>query len=161
MKFIIATVVCFAALAAQAQVNRCLDPGGRVSYSDGPCPSSAKASRVEAQKSTEAIELERERAQLARERFQLQQERQAVKRERSAEPAPQVVQPVSRVDSHQCDIAKRNLGAGISPESKMQSQRAYEVACFGDKAADIEQARAAAEAEAKARRRHRIIIINR
>lgn len=135
-------LVLFLSFGCSAQVYRCADASGKVAYSDNPCPTGAKASQVEGAKSADARELERERAQLARERFRLQQEREAVKQSAQA-PAVQVAQP-KPVNSYECDIAKKNLGVGINEDSKMRSQRVYETACFGEKAADVEAARAGA-----------------
>jgi hypothetical protein len=131
----------FLSFGCSAQVYRCADPHtGKVAYADAPCPTGTKAAQVEAAKSDQAKELERERAQLARERFQLQQERA----QRPIDPQPQQVAKPGRVDSYACDMAKKNLGVGASKDSKMRSQREYEAACFGDKAADIEASRAGA-----------------
>jgi hypothetical protein len=142
VKPLIVLTLLLISCAAGAQVHRCTDAAGKVTYTDGVCPAATKATQIEAQKSSPEIELERERAALARERFELRQQREAVERERA--PKPMVAPPVARFDSYACDMAKRNLGIGANKDSKARSQRQYEVACFGEEAAEIEKARAGA-----------------
>jgi hypothetical protein len=145
MKTTLALAVAALAIPLHAQVNRCVDANGKVTYSDAVCQAGAKGSQVAPPSSAESVDLQRERAQLARERFLLQQERQQVQHERQAPPpAPQQIAAPSRIDSYECQVAKQNLGIGASADSKMKSQRAYEAACFGDRAADVEKARAGA-----------------
>ena len=147
MKSLAITLILLTSWPAMAQVNRCVNPAtGKVTFTDGPCDPSQQGSQVMAPRSRESIELERERAQLARERQLLQQERDLMSRQREASPpreaTPAPAPAESRADSYACQVARRNLGVGISPESRMRSQRDYEIACFGDRAADVEQSRA-------------------
>lgn len=144
---------------AYAQVNRCKDAKtGKVVYSDAACPSGVEAAQIQAPRSAAEIDLERERAALARERHLLEQEKRAVRRSPAApaEESPSPAPAVARTDSYECRVATRNLGSGINKDSKLQSQQAYERACFGERAADIQKARAGVQPPAR-----NVIILNR
>lgn len=157
---VVLTSILVASTGALAQINRCVGPDGRLQYTDAPCPASTKSAgalaapaaserpdpRFEAQDLAarrQRLELERERVQLERERTTLERDRVQAARETALPAGAGAVIPrQTGVDSYACDVARRNLGVGINEESKMRSQREYELACFGDRAADIESKRA-------------------
>jgi hypothetical protein len=152
-----------AATTAGAQIHRCTMAEGRVVYSDGACPSNTEkagtvpgtgrsaASDAERRQlralEREEMALQRERLALERDRIQVERERTLARRDQAqAErdmqlPAGYGVTIPGGVNSYRCEVATRNLGVG-SLSSRARSQREYEMACFGDRAADIQVQRA-------------------
>lgn len=146
-------------LSVQAQVVRCTDASsGKVTYTDGKCPSTATAIEVEARKTPEQLEQERAQAAqaLAQKNQRLQAEAAAAQAEalRSAQQnqaRPAVSRDYAR--SPECARARRNLdavlsnsGAGTYEQSlRMQAaQRQTDIDCLGPAGyAQVEGARAA------------------
>lgn len=65
---------CALSISASAQVHRCIDAAGKVSFSDVICPSNQKGARIQDAPDPRAVEAERVQAYQARQEFQ---ERQA------------------------------------------------------------------------------------
>lgn len=137
--------------AASAQVFKCEGTNGKIVYADAPCPTDAKGTQVMRARSAAEVEAENRRNEAARQRTLNAEEARATSRAARTRADFQAgvqrnegdTTPLkSRLDSYECQVAKKNLGSGTSKESKLQSQQVYESACFGDKAADIEAARA-------------------
>lgn len=89
----VATLIAIAAMAlpASAQVHRCKDGAGKITYSDQPCNAAQSGGVLERQRSREQVQEERFRAAEANERKQLQrldeQEREwAAQNQRALQP---------------------------------------------------------------------------
>lgn len=79
---LLAALICTG--AAHAQVMRCVDAAGRVSYTDGRCPDHTQAVEIEPAKTPEQLEAEREQAEIAqRQRLQRQRAWQEERRTRA------------------------------------------------------------------------------
>lgn len=152
-------------VAAQAQVVRCTDPRtGKVTYTDGACTGGAAAREVEARKTPEELQLEREQAAEALERKQqrLQAEATAAETEarrdaerdraRAARAAATGPQPQDYARSPECARSRRNfdmVAAGLSRSTYEQelrleaAQRQVDLDCLGPQGyAEVEKARA-------------------
>ncbi|MFT4241033.1 MAG: DUF4124 domain-containing protein [Acidovorax sp.] len=162
-------LVCLAAaglgLGAQAQVVRCTDTRtGKVTYTNGACASGTTAREVEARKTPEEIQRERELAAEALERKQqrLQAEAHAAQTEalRSAErdrsraaQAAAAPQPQDYARSPECAQSRRQLDLVANSTSRTPyeqdvrmeaAQRQVDLDCLGPQgAAEVEKARAA------------------
>lgn len=159
--------VCAAWLGtvAHAQVVRCTDTRtGKVTYTDGACTSGAAAREVEARKTPEELQLEREQAAEALERKQqrLQAEATAAETEarrnaerdraRAAQAAAAAPQPQDYARSPECARSRRNfdmVAAGLSRSTYEQelrleaAQRQVDLDCLGPQGyAEVEKARA-------------------
>lgn len=154
--------VVVAASAVQAQVLRCTDVRtGKVTYTDGNCASGTAAQEVEARKTPEDIQRERELAAEALQRKQQRQqaeleaaeaeERRAQRRDLAlARRATQ--QPQDYAHSPECARSRRNLeqlAAGVyrsTYEQELQldaAQRQVNLDCLGPQGyAEVEKARA-------------------
>lgn len=133
-----------------AQVMRCTDPAtGKVSYTDGKCASGSRMDEIEARRSPEDIQAEREQAAQAqerrRERLELDarqrqqdetRQRQEQERQARAQPPQQNGGPAN---SPECAQARRNLqsvqdstGQGMYDEAARldDAQRKAEQACL-------------------------------
>lgn len=137
------------AIGAQAQVIRCTDPAtGKVSYTDGKCASGTQGQEIEARKSPEQIQAEREQAAEAvarrRERLMLEaeqarvDERQLRESQRAEQPAAQRSLP-DPAQSQACMQARRQLeevqstlGRGMYDEAQRldQANRQVDQACL-------------------------------
>lgn len=65
--------VCAIAASASAQVNRCKDASGKITFSDAPCATGQIGSQVQRAQTADEIYLERMQAAQARQDFQNQQ----------------------------------------------------------------------------------------
>lgn len=150
---------------ASAQVVRCTDARtGQVTYTDGTCTGGATAREVEARKTPDEIQQERELAAQALERKQqrLQAEATAAEtdarrnaerdRARAAQAAAATPQPQDYARSPDCARSRRNLdmvAAGLSRSTYEQelrleaAQRQVDLDCLGPQGyAEVEKARA-------------------
>lgn len=145
--------------AAHGQVVRCTDARtGKVTYTDGPCAAGAAAHEVEARKTPEEVQQEREQAAQALERKQerLQAETAAADAQarRDAERARAAAAPAAQdyARSPECARSRRNLDvlAADSSRSTYEQQQRLEAAqrqmdldCLGPQGyAEVEKARA-------------------
>lgn len=160
--------LCIGGLAASAyaQVVRCTDPRtGQVTYTDGSCTAGAAARELEARKTPEEIQLEREQAAEALERKQQRQQAEATAAEadarrnaerdraRAAQAAAAAPQPQDYARSPECARSRRNLdivAAGTARSTYEQevrleaAQRQVDMDCLGPQGyAEVEKARAA------------------
>lgn len=158
--------VCAAWLGtvAHAQVVRCTDTRtGKVTYTDGACTGGAAAREVEARKTPEELQLEREQAAEALERKQqrLQAEATAAETEarrnaerdraRAAQAAAAAPQPQDYARSPECARSRRNfdmVAAGLSRSTYEQelrleaAQRQVDLDCLGPQGyAEVEKSR--------------------
>lgn len=158
--------LCVATLgvSAQAQVVRCTDAKtGKVTYTDGQCASGTTALEVEARKTPEQIQLEREQAAqaLANKQERLQAEAAAAQAEAARNPPPARTKRASAQDyarSQECARSRRNLdivlgdaGNGTYEQNlRMQAaQRQVDLDCLGPEGyAQVEKARAAGASNA-------------
>lgn len=154
-----------AAWHAQAQVLRCTDARtGKVTYTDGACEGGTAAHEVEARKTPQERQLEREQAAEALERKQQRQQAEATAAEadarraaerdraRAAQVAAATPQPQDYARSPECARSRRNLdavAAGLSRsthehELRMEAaQRQMDLDCLGPQGfAEVEKARA-------------------
>ena len=159
--------ICAALLgtAAQAQVLRCTDARtGKVTYTDGECSGGTSVREVEARKTPQELQQERELAAEALERKQqrLQAEsaaaeldaRRAAERDRAkaAQAAAAAPQPQDYARSPECARSRRNLdlvASGLSRSTYEQdvrleaAQRQVDMDCLGPQGyAEVEKARA-------------------
>ena len=159
--------ICAALLgtAAQAQVLRCTDARtGKVTYTDGECSGGTSVREVEARKTPQELQQERELAAEALERKQqrLQAEsaaaeldaRRAAERDRAkaAQAAAAAPQPQDYARSPECARSRRNLdlvASGLSRSTYEQdvrleaAQRQVDMDCLGPHGyAEVEKARA-------------------
>ena len=163
----LALCLCTLVLAAtaQAQVLRCTDARtGKVTYTDGTCEGGTAAREVEARKSPEELQQEREQAAEALERKQqrLQAEATAAERDahraaeqdraRAARAAANTPQPQDYARSPECARARRNLDLVASSLSRSTyeqelrlstAQRQVDMDCLGPAGyAEVDKARA-------------------
>jgi hypothetical protein len=130
------------ALPAAAQVMRCTDPAtGKVTYTDGDCRHGEAAREVEARKSPQEIEQEREQAAEALERKHERQQIEARQR-REAQQAERAARPAAGSDpalSMECQRARKSLqdvlatmGQGMYDEQARldAAQRQADLACL-------------------------------
>ena len=146
-------------LPAQAQVVRCTDPAtGKVTYTDGKCAGGTTAREVEARKTPEEIQREREQAAeaLALKQKRLEAENKAAETE-ALRNAQRERTPAARSQDYarspECARSRRNLDVVLSSGnagSYEQSQRAeaaqrqMDLDCLGPEGyAEVEKARAA------------------
>ncbi|MFN7858084.1 MAG: DUF4124 domain-containing protein [Acidovorax sp.] len=155
-KLVVAAGVALAALGAHAQVVRCTDPAtGKVTYTDGDCPSGAAAREVEARKTPAEIQQERAEAAEALQRKQQRLQAEAAAQAQSARnaPAPEARKNPDYARSPECARSRRNLDVTISAgdagtyEHNLRveaAQRQVDLDCLGPAAyADLERTRAA------------------
>lgn len=159
------TVLVAATTQAHAQVVRCTDPAtGKVTYTDGACSSGAAAREVEARKSPEELQLERDRAAEALERKQRRLAAEAAadadaRREADRDRTRTANPPVhDYARSPECARARRNLDTALSEASNGTyeqnlrvdaAQRKFNLDCLGPAGyAEAEKARATAAANA-------------
>ena len=153
--------LCVAAMGfgAQAQVVRCTDARtGKVTYTDGKCASGTTVLEVEARKTPEQIQIERDQAAqaLAQKQERLKAEAAAAQTEALRNPRPRDTQPAPSQDharSAECARSRRNLdivlgdaGDGTYEQNlRMQAaQRQVDLDCLGPEGyAQAERARAA------------------
>lgn len=130
------------ALPAAAQVMRCTDPAtGKVTYTDGDCGRGEAAREVEARKSPQEIEQEREQAAKALERKHERQQMEARQR-RETQQAERSARPAAGSDparSMECQRARKSLqdvlatmGQGMYDEQARldAAQRQADLACL-------------------------------
>jgi len=159
--------LCAATLGTtvQAQVLRCTDARtGKVTYTDGECAGGTAAREVEARKTPQEIQQEREQAAEALERKQQRQQAEALAAEtdarrtaerdraRAAQAAAAAPQPQDYARSAECARSRRNLdmvASGLSRSNYEQdvrletAQRQVDLDCLGPQGyADVERARA-------------------
>lgn len=131
---------------AGAQVIRCTDPAtGKVSYTDGKCASGNAVEQIEARRSPEEIQAERDEAAKAldrrRDRQKLEAEQRRVDEQQLQESdrRQQASQPPDPANSQACAQARRNLqdvqstlGQGMYDEPMRldAAQRQVEQACL-------------------------------
>ena len=150
--------VAWIGTAAQAQVVRCTDPAtGKVTYTDGKCAGGTTAREVEARKTPEEIQREREQAAeaLALKQKRLEAENKAAETE-ALRNAQRERTPAARSQDYarspECARSRRNLDVVLSSGnagSYEQSQRAeaaqrqMDLDCLGPEGyAEMERARA-------------------
>ena len=137
------TLVTCLPLPSMAQVVRCTDPAtGKVTYTDGDCGRGQSAREVEARKTPQEIQQEREQAAEALERkqerqqWERQQQRDDEPATRAARPRATPADPSQSVD---CQRARRNLqevlstmGRGMYDEQARldAAQRQADLACL-------------------------------
>ena len=154
------------ALPAAAQVLRCTDTQtGKVTYTDGTCAGGTAAREVEARKSPEELQQERELAAEALERKQQRLEAEALAAEtqarrnaerdraRAAQAAANAPQPQDYARSPECARSRRNfdlVASSLSRSSYDQelrleaAQRQMDLDCLGPQGyAELEKNRAA------------------
>lgn len=137
----LAAVACLPSPSA-AQVIRCTDPAtGKVSYTDAACPRGQAAHEVEARKTPQEIQQEREQAAEALERKHERQQWELQQRQ-SAESAPRPAPPAAPGDPAQsadCQRARKSLqevvstlGRGMYDEQTRldAAQRQADLACL-------------------------------
>lgn len=152
-------VVFLSALApagVQAQVMRCTDAAsGKVTYTDGQCASGSAVREVEARKTPQEIQQEREEAAqaLARKQQRLQAEATAAEAEsrRNAQRDRTAPARIDHARSPECARSRRNLdvvlssGTGGSYEQNLRveaAQRQVDLDCLGPQGyAEIEKFR--------------------
>ena len=167
-KHILITGLCvvflgaWAPLGAQAQVIRCTDAAtGKVTYTDGKCASGATEREVEARKTPQEIQQEREEAAeaLARKQQRLDAEAaadrlDAARNARRAQQQQQQQQRATQADpaqSAECASARRQLeaasarpGSGAGDPRLLAAQQQMELVCLGAaRYAELERDRAA------------------
>jgi len=151
-------VACLGA-GAQAQVVRCTDAAtGKVTYTDGSCAGGATAREVEARKTPEQIQQEREQAAeaLARKQQRVQIENAAAETEALRNAQRDRARPTPSQDyarSPECARSRRNLdmalsgSGGATYEQNMRveaAQRQVDLDCLGPQAyTEMEKARGA------------------
>lgn len=145
--------------AAQAQVVRCTDPAtGNVTYTDGKCAGGATAREVEARKTPEEIQREREQASeaLALKQKRLEAENKAAETE-ALRSAQRDRTPAARSQDYarsaECARSRRNLDVVLSSgnsgtyeqtQRAEAAQRQMDLDCLGPEGyAEVEKARAA------------------
>lgn len=154
----VASLGAMVSWGAQAQVVRCTDAAtGKVTYTDGACASGNTAREVEARKTPQEIQLERDQAAqaLARKQQQLQAEataadneaRRNALRDRTAAPPP-----IDHARSPECARSRRNLdvllssvsGGGYEQSLRVEAaQRQVDLDCLGPEGyAAVERGRA-------------------
>lgn len=132
-------------LPSTAQVVRCTDPAtGKVTYTDGDCGRGQAAREVEARKTPQEIQQEREQAAQALQRKQDRQQ-QALQQRQSTAPAPTADPPraaapaADPAQSADCQRARKNLqdvlatlGRGMYDEQTRldAAQRQADLACL-------------------------------
>ena len=157
----ICVCLCLAALGitAQAQVVRCTDTKtGKVTYTDGRCASGTSALEVEARKTPEQIQQERDQATqaLADKQDRLKAEAAAAQTEALRNPPqsrPQPARSLEHARSAECARSRRNLDivlgdAGDATYAQnlraQAAQRQVDLDCLGPEGyARVESARAA------------------
>ena len=147
------------ALPAAAQVTRCTDPAtGKVTYTDGGCARGEAAREVEARKTPEELQQEREQAAEAWERKRERQQHEAAQR-RDTERAERAAAPAGNdpARSVACQRARRSLqevmgtlGRGMYDEQARldAAQREADLACLSP--ADFARAERARASRAQA-----------
>ena len=149
--------VAWIGTAAQAQVVRCTDPAtGKVTYTDGKCAGGTTAREVEARKTPEEIQREREQAAeaLALKQKRLEAENKAAETEALRNGQRDSARPATPdyARSPECARSRRNLDVVLSSSggSYEQSQRVeaaqrqMDLDCLGPAGyAEVEKARAA------------------
>ena len=144
-------------LGAQAQVIRCTDSAtGKVTYTDGKCASGATGREVEARKSPQEIQQEREEAAeaLARKQQRLQAEAMAAEAESRRNAPREHTTPARTIDyarSPECARSRRNLdvvlssatGGGYEQNLRVEAaQRQVDLDCLGPQGyAEVEKSR--------------------
>lgn len=140
-------LIAWLPLAATAQVTRCTDPAtGKVTYTDGDCRGGEAAREVEARKTPQEIQQERDQAAEALERKYERQQYEAQQRrdaERTTGNAPAAAPGMSGADdparSPDCLRARKNLqdvlstmGRGMYDEQARldTAQRQADLACL-------------------------------
>lgn len=163
-KHILITGLCvvflgaWAPLGTQAQVIRCTDAAtGKVTYTDGKCASGATEREVEARKTPQEIQQEREEAAeaLARKQQRLQAEATAAEAESRRNAPRDHAAPAKTIDyarSPECARSRRNLdvvlssatGGGYEQNLRVEAaQRQVDLDCLGPQGyAEVEKARA-------------------
>lgn len=155
------TVAALWGTQVQAQVMRCTDARtGKVTYTDGACEGGTSAHEVEARKTPQERQLEREMAAEALERKQQRQQAEAQAAEADARRAAErdraraaaAAQPPDYARSPECARSRRNLdavAAGLSRsnhehELRLEAaQRQMDLDCLGPQGfAEVEKARA-------------------
>lgn len=153
-------------ISAQAQVVRCTDAAtGKVTYTDGKCPSNATALEVQARRTPEQIQQEREQAAqaVAQKNHRLQAQEAAAQAEALRNAQQNQARPAALphyARSPECARSRRSLdavldhsGAGTYEQSlRLQAaQRQVDVDCLGPEGyAQAERARAVGAAGAGA-----------
>ncbi|MCJ0762602.1 DUF4124 domain-containing protein [Variovorax terrae] len=151
MKALAVCLLTLACAAAQAQVYRCVEAGtGRISYTDEHCPvGSANGSRlIEARKSPEAIEQERQRAREAQQQQYLRQEHEARMQSLDAERQRQdaaTAAAAAWAGGAGCAearreaeaIAGRAVGLTLDNPELAQAQYQADLACLGPEQAAL------------------------
>ena len=162
-KHILITGLCvvflgaWAPLDAQAQVIRCTDAvTGKVTYTDGKCASGATEREVEARKTPQEIQQEREEAAeaLARKQQRLQAEATAAEAESRRNAPRDHASPARTIDyarSPECARSRRNLdvvlssatGGGYEQNLRVEAaQRQVDLDCLGPQGyAEVEKSR--------------------
>ncbi len=151
--------VAWIGTAAQAQVVRCTDPAtGKVTYTDGKCAGGATAREVEARKTPEEIQREREQAAeaLALKQKRVEAENKAAETEALRNAQRDRAAPAKTPDyarSPECTRSRRNLdmvlGSGNAGSYEQNqrveaAQRQMDLDCLGPEGyAEVEKARAA------------------
>ncbi|WP_312759207.1 DUF4124 domain-containing protein [Pulveribacter sp.] len=158
---LLAVAACLAG-PATAQVMRCTDPAtGKITYTDGECRRGEAVREVEARKTPEEVEQEREQAAEALARKHERQQQEALLRPPpAAAPAPRPAAPPDPASSAACQQARQRLekelaasGRGMYDEQARldAARRQTDLACLTPAEfarADSERSRAQAAAPA-------------
>ncbi len=144
-------------VSAQAQVVRCTDAAtGKVTYTDGTCASGTAVREVEARKTPQEIQQEREEAAeaLARKQQRLQAEATAAETESRRNAQRDQTAPAKTTDyarSPECARSRRNLdvvlssvtGGGYEQSLRVEAaQRQVDLDCLGPQGyAEVEKSR--------------------
>lgn len=153
----VAFLGALAPLGVQAQVVRCTDAAtGKVTYTDGNCASGTTVREVEARKTPQEIQQEREEAAeaLARKQQRLQAEATAAETESRRNAQHNQAAPAKTTDytrSPECARSRRNLdvvlssvtGGGYEQKLRVEAaQRQVDLDCLGPQGyAEVEKSR--------------------
>lgn len=172
----LALLLAYAGPQAQAQVNRCSDANGKITYTDASCPSHLESVEIQAAKTPEQIAIEQERAARALEmqaqqrQDRLQEQRlqaetaalEASARASAAAEAAARVQTTNYANTSACQDATRQLkryqsvSGRYTSEEQQRLERAQDAV---DRACLSPQDYAALQRE-KASRPNTTIVIN-
>jgi len=121
---LILIAACVVCISASAQVHRCTDASGKVSFSDTPCATSQKGGLVQRAPSAAEIDAERWQAAQARQNFQAQQSREAWREANAAQQqGPYQLAPAPTSPGRECAAARKN-GWGNQSGAMQQAARA-------------------------------------
>ncbi|MFN3377266.1 MAG: DUF4124 domain-containing protein [Burkholderiaceae bacterium] len=129
IQLLLAVVTTILSTAATAQVHRCQDASGKISYSDAPCAPHQQGTLIERQRTQAEIYEERMRAAEANERKYRQQQAEAM-RSNAAMPQRQSAAANTasnaaqdKANTPECKAAKRDLEIASSSRTAKESEK--------------------------------------